>query len=48
MLAPQAGRWRTASLRSLLCPPARVELAEPTVDLSWYDTLLKEEVAHVA
>ncbi len=48
LLAPQAGRWRTASLRRILCPPPRVELAEPTVDLSWYDTLLTEEVAHVA
>jgi hypothetical protein len=48
LLAPQAGRWCTASLRSILCPPARVEVAEPTVDLRWYDTLLTEEVAHVA
>lgn len=48
LLGPQAGPWRTASLRSILCPPPRVEVAEPTVDLSWYDTLLTEEVAHVA
>ncbi len=48
LVAPQAGPWRTASLRSLLCPPPCVAVAEPTVDLSWYDTLLTAEVAHVA
>jgi len=48
LVAPQAGPWRTASLRSLLCPPPRVEVAEPAVDLNWYDTLLNTEVAHVA
>lgn len=47
-LGPPAAPWRTASLRSLLCPPPRVALAEPAVDLSGYDTLLTEEVAHVA
>ena len=40
--------WRTATLRSTLCPPTRVELAEPAVDLSVYDALLREEVRHVA
>jgi len=40
--------WRTATLRSTLCPPTRVELVAPTVDLSVYDALLHEEVRHVA
>ena len=40
--------WRTASVRATLCPPPRVELVEPAVDLSVYDALLAEEVAHVA
>ncbi len=48
LLGPQTGPWRTASLRSALCPPPTVALAEPAVDLSWYDTLLSPEVAHVA
>jgi transposase len=48
LLGPEARPWRTASLRRALCPPQTVALAEPTVDLSWYDTLLTEEVAHVA
>jgi transposase len=48
LLGPQTGPWRTASLRSALCPPPTVVLAEPIVDLNWYDTLLTREVAHVA
>lgn len=40
--------WRTATLRATLCPPPRVELTEPTVDLSLYDALLREEASHVA
>jgi hypothetical protein len=48
LLGPQAGPWRTASLRRTLCPPPTVALAEPAVDLSGYDTLLTEEVGHVA
>lgn len=48
LLGPQAGPWRTASLRRTLCPPPHMEVAEPTVDLSWYDPLLTPEVAHVA
>ena len=48
LVGPQSGPWRTASLRSLLCPPPQVEVPEPVVDLSWYDTLLTPEVAHVA
>lgn len=48
LLGPQAGPWRTASLRSLLCPPPHVEVPKSPVDLSWYDTLLTPEVAHVA
>ena len=48
LLGPQAGPWRTANLRNILCPAPRVDVAEPPVDLSWYDTLLTEEVAHVA
>lgn len=40
--------WRTATLRGTLCPPARVELVEPVVDLSVYDALLTEEATHVA
>jgi hypothetical protein len=48
LVGPQSGPWRTASLRSVLCPPPRVDVAEPAVDLNWYDTLLNLEVAHVA
>jgi len=40
--------WRTANLRSTLCPIARVELAEPIIDLSVYDALLGKEATHVA
>lgn len=40
--------WRTATLRGTLCPPPRVELVEPTVDLSVYDALLREEATCVA
>jgi hypothetical protein len=40
--------WRTATLRGTLCPPTRVELVAPIVDLSVYDALLGEEVGHVA
>jgi hypothetical protein len=39
--------WRTATLRSTLCPPTRVELVAPAVDLSVYDALLHEEACHV-
>jgi hypothetical protein len=35
-------------LRGTLCPPSRVELVEPIVDLSVYDAFLQEEVAHAA
>ena len=48
MLGVDTPPWRTASLRSTLCPPLRVELAEPVVDLSVYDALLREEASHVA
>ena len=48
LLGAGAPAWRTATLRGTLCPPARVELAEPAVDLSVYDALLQEEAAHVA
>lgn len=37
-----------ATLRGTLCPPSRVELVEPIVDLSVYDAFLEEEVGHVA
>jgi hypothetical protein len=47
LLGPQAGLWRVASLRRVLCPPPRVDMVEPAVDLRLYDTLLTEEVAHV-
>jgi len=48
LLGVGASPWRTATLRGTLCPSARVELAEPAVDLSVYDALLHEEVRHVA
>jgi hypothetical protein len=48
MLGVGSPPWRTATLRGALCPPPRVELAEPTVDLSVYDALLQEEAIHVA
>jgi len=48
MLGVGAPPWRTATLRGTLCPPPRVELVEPTVDLSVYDAFLQEEVRHVA
>ena len=34
MLGVGTPPWRTATLRGTLCPPPRVELVEPTVDLS--------------
>jgi transposase len=48
LLAADTPPWRTASLRGVLCPPAKVDLVEPAVDLSVYDALLGEEAAHVA
>jgi hypothetical protein len=48
MLGVGTTPWRTATLRGLLCPSARVELAQPVVDLSVYDALLTEEATHVA
>ena len=48
MLCPDSLPWRAATLRGTLCPPSRVELVEPIVDLSVYDAFLQEEVAHVA
>jgi hypothetical protein len=48
MLGVGAPPWRTATLRGTLCPAPRVELVEPTVDLSVYDAFLQEEVRHVA
>jgi hypothetical protein len=48
LLGVGSSPWRIATLRGTLCPPARVELAEPAVDLSVYDALLHEEVRHVA
>jgi transposase len=48
LLGPDAPPWRAATLRGALCPPSRVELVEPVVDLSVYDAFLREEVAHVA
>jgi hypothetical protein len=48
LLGPSTRPWRTASLRQMLCPPARVELVEAPVDLSVYDALLGEEAACVA
>jgi transposase len=48
MLGVGTPPWRTATLRDLLCPSPRVELMEPTVDLSIYDALLREEALHVA
>ena len=47
-LGENAPPWRTATLRAILCPPARVELVEWPVDLSIYDALLTQEVACVA
>lgn len=47
MLCPGTPPWRAATLRSTLCPPSRVEMAEPVVDLSVYDAFLREEVADV-
>ena len=47
-LSPNHPPWRTATLRQWLCPPPRVELVEPTVDLSVYDAFLGVEAAHVA
>jgi hypothetical protein len=48
MLCPDTPPWRAATLRGTLCPPSRVELVEPIVDLSVYDAFLREEVAHAA
>jgi len=48
LLCPDSLPWRAATLRGTLCPPSRVELVEPIVDLSVYDAFLQEEVAHVA
>ena len=48
MLAPASPPWRAATLRATLCPPTRVELVAPIVDLSVYDAFLREEVGHVA
>ena len=48
MLGADTPPWRTATLRGTLCPPPRVELVEPVVDLSVYDALLREEATHVA
>ena len=48
MLCLDTSPWRAATLRGTLCPPSRVELVEPIVDLSVYDAFLEEEVAHVA
>lgn len=48
MLGVGTPPWRTATLRSLLCPSPRVELMEPAVDLSVYDALLREEALYVA
>jgi transposase len=48
MLGPDTPPWRAATLRGTLCPPRRVELVEPLVDLSVYDALLQEEAADVA
>ena len=47
-LSPNHPPWRTATLRQWLCPPPRVELVEPPVDLSVYDAFLGVEAAHVA
>jgi transposase len=48
LLCPDSPPWRAATLHGTLCPPSRVELVEPIVDLSVYDAFLREEVAHVA
>jgi transposase len=48
LLGPGTPPWRTATLRGRLCPPTRVALVEPAVDLSVYDALLHQEACHVA
>jgi transposase len=48
MLCADTLPWRAATLRGTLCPPSRVELVEPLVDLSVYDAFLREEVCHAA
>jgi hypothetical protein len=48
MLGVGTPPWRVATLRGTLCPPLQVELVEPTVDLSAYDALLREEALPVA
>ena len=48
LVGDAAPPWRTESVRQFLCPSPVVMLAEPPVDLSVYDALLGEEVAHVA
>ncbi len=48
LLGVDSPPWRVATLRGTLCPSPRVELVEPVVDLRVYDTLLREEVRHVA
>ena len=48
MLGVGTPPWWAATLRGTLCPPPRVELMEPAVDLSVYDALLREEAIHVA
>ena len=48
LVGENSAPWRTASLRQWLCAPVSAALAEPAVDLSVYDALLEEEVAHVA
>jgi hypothetical protein len=48
MLGMGAPPWRAATLRGILCPSPQVDLMEPTVDLSVYDELLREEAPHVA
>jgi hypothetical protein len=48
LLCPDSPPWRAATLHGTLCPPNRVELVEPIVDLSVYDAFLREEVAQVA
>lgn len=48
LLGPDTPPWRAATVRGTLCPPSRVEQAEPLVDLSVYDAFLGEAVGHVA
>jgi len=48
LLGADTPPWRTATLRGTLCPPPRIELVEPVVDLRVYDTFLREEATHVA